>query len=126
MSVSASSAHRTSSGPWLSSVPWPSNTSTPRAPFAATQLASRSRSSSGDPKPPAWSKLNPSKRYSDGSATALPPRLVQEQGGCDADVQRLDAAELRNRDLDVARAAHERPEALPLGAEHEGEPAGEV
>ena len=62
ISVSASSAQRTSSGPCCSSAPWPSKTSTPCAPLAATQLASRSRSSSGERKPPACRRLKPSNR----------------------------------------------------------------
>src|SRR5581483_4178731 len=126
MSVSAFSAHRTSSWPWRSSGPCPSNTSTPRAPLAATQLASRSRSSSGERNSPACRRLKPSKRYSVGSATPLSPRLVEEDGGGDAHVQRLDAAELRDRDLEVARPPDERPQALSLRAEDERKPAGEV
>jgi len=49
-------------GPRVSSLPDPSNTSTPRAPRAATQLASVSRSSNRFAKPPACRRLCPSNR----------------------------------------------------------------
>src|SRR5438045_1235648 len=126
IAASASGAQRTSSEPCCSSSPCPSKTSTPRAPFAATQLASRSRSASGEPKPPACSRLKPSNRYRVGSAIALPSRLVQQHGRGHAHVQRLDAAELWDRDREVAGPPHQRPQASPLRAEDEGEPTGEV
>ena len=60
--ASALGAQRTSSGPRSSSGPVPSNTTIPRAPFMATKLASRSRSSATSSKSPACRRLNPSKR----------------------------------------------------------------
>src|SRR4029079_15452423 len=125
-SASASLAQRTSSGPRRSFAPSPSNTSTPRAPCAATQLASRSRSSSGEPNPPACSRLKPSKRYRVGSDISLPPRLVEEERRRDAHVERLDPAELRDRDLQVAGAPNVGAQALVLGSEDEGDTAGQV
>ena len=56
----------------------------------------------------------------------MPPRLVEEERSGDADVQRLDASELRDRDLEVARAPHERPQPFPLRAEREADAAGEA
>src|SRR4051812_5033567 len=126
ISVSASGAQRTSSRPCVSSGPWPSKTRTPRAPLPATQPASRSRSCSGDSKAPAWRRLKPSNRYSVGSAIPLPAGLVEQERRRNADVERLHVAELRDRDRQVARAADERAEPLPLGAEDEGEAAGEI
>src|SRR5262249_44876005 len=125
-SASASLAQRTSSGPRRSLVPWPSNTRMPRAPCAATQLASRSRRSSGEPKSPACKRLKPSKRKRVGSDIALPPRFVKQECGGDTDVERLDPADLRDRDLEVARAPNEGTQALALGSEDEGDAAGQV
>ena len=53
-------------------------------------------------------------------------RLVEQQRRGDADVQRLDVPELRDRDREVARPADERPQPFALRAEDEGEAAGEV
>src|SRR5689334_12597620 len=57
---------------------------------------------------------------------ALPPRLVEEDGCGDADVQGLDVPELRDRDEQVAGPSDERPQPLALGAEDEGEAARQV
>ena len=56
----------------------------------------------------------------------LPPRLVEKDGGGDADVERLDAPGERDRDQLVAGAADERAHALALGAEHERDAAGQI
>src|SRR5438132_1622836 len=60
------------------------------------------------------------------SPSALSPRLVEKERRRDADVERLDAPEQRDRNGVVAVAPHERPKALPLGAEDEREAAREV
>src|SRR5205085_3484193 len=57
---------------------------------------------------------------------ALAARLVEEEPGGDADVQRLDAARERDADGVVARAPDERPEAASLGAEDERGASREV
>ena len=63
-----------------------------------------------------------SRRRDRASATALAARLVQQHRRGDADVQRLDAPVQRDRDERVARAPHERPQALALGAEARARP----
>src|SRR5919108_2240306 len=99
----------------------------PRAPLSATKLASVSRSSRTSANEPACSRLWPSKRYRVGSATAaLAARLVEEQGGGGADVERRSAAGERDADGTVARPPDERPETSTVGAEDESEAAGEV
>src|SRR5207248_6169307 len=100
---------------------------TPRAPRSATRPASVSRRPRTSPKPPAVRRLKPSKRYRVGSAmAALAASLVEEQGGGDADVQRLGAAGERDADGVVAGPPDERPEAFPLRPEDEREPAVEL
>ena len=56
----------------------------------------------------------------------LPPRLVQQHGGRHRHVQRLDPSGERDRHGGVARAPDERPQPLPLRAEHEGQSPGQV
>jgi diguanylate cyclase (GGDEF)-like protein len=57
---------------------------------------------------------------------ALAPRLVEEQSGCDAHVQRLGEPRERNPHGVVARAPHERPQALPLRAQDQGRASRQI
>ena len=58
--------------------------------------------------------------------TALPASLEQRHGRRHAHVEGLDSGRERDRDRRVARAAHERSDALPLRAEYERCAIGQV
>src|SRR5712691_7232029 len=107
ISESAFLAKRTSSGPRTSSCPTPSKTSTPRAPRSATKLASVSRSSRGSAKPPAWSRLCPSKTYRVGSAMS---RCQTPNHWCDESVTQFSVRALK--------PSSHRPVGPGLGVRH--------
>src|SRR5262245_25122153 len=93
--------------------------------------ASRSTSSSRSAKPPAWKRLDPSKRYKVGSDTSparasLPLRLVEDESSRNRDIERLDAVVERDREGGVARAPDERSQPFPLGAEDEDASARQI